>query len=173
VVAINSAEPEKKIRFRWNYAILPVVFFALSIILAVCFYPLLPDDVAYHFQNDMPDRWLSRGSFLGWMIIPQVVFTLLALAIVRLTMLISRYMPGKDSPLKDVLRIMGNMMVLPQIVFVFAMIDFFLYNAYQTNLIPLWIFTLIILVVGAAVLAILFLRAIHRARRQQAKPNQE
>ncbi len=173
MVVINSTESENKNHFHWKYVILPVTFFALSIILAACFYPLLPNDVAYHFQNDIPDKWLSRGSYIGWMIIPQVVFTLLALAVVRLTMLTSRYMQGKDSPLNDILPIMGNMMVLPQIVILFAMIDFFLYNAYQIKLIPIWIFTVIILVVGAVILAILFLRASRRARRRQVKPSQE
>jgi uncharacterized membrane protein len=173
VVAINAAQTENKIRFHWNYVILPVALFALSIILAACFYPFLSPDIAYHFQADTPDTWLSRGGFIAWMLIPQVVFTLLSLAGVRLAMLASRYLPGKESPLKDILLIMGNMMALPQIVIIFAMINFFLYNAYQINLIPLWIFTLIILVLGAIILAILFIRASRRARSRQAKTSQE
>ncbi|MGD0780137.1 MAG: hypothetical protein ABR954_05065 [Dehalococcoidales bacterium] len=173
MVTINAAPTENKIRFHWKYVILPVVLFALSIILAACFYPFLSPDIAYHFQGDTPDRWLARGGFIAWMLIPQVVFTLLSLAVVRLAMLASRYLPGKESPLKDILLIMGNMMALPQLVIIFAMIDFFLYNAYQIKLIPLWVFTLIILVLGAIILAILFIRASRRARRQQAKTSQE
>jgi uncharacterized membrane protein len=172
VVAINPAASENKIRFRLNYIILPLTLLVLSIILVACIYPLLPDEVAYHFQGDLPDRWLLRSTFVVWMIIPQIVFTLLSLAVVRLTMLSSRYFPSGSSPLNDLLLIIGNMLAMPQIVIIFVMIDFFLYNAYQIKLIPLWIFILIILVVGAIILAILFLRAIRRARRQ-VKTSQE
>jgi uncharacterized protein (DUF2062 family) len=85
----------------------------------------------------------------------------------------SRHFPSGSSPLDDLLLIMGNMLALPQIVIIFAMIDFFLYNAYQIKLISLWVFILIILVVGALVLAILFMVAIRRARRRQTKTSQE
>ncbi len=88
-------------------------------------------------------------------------------------MLTSRYLPQQSSPLPSLLPIMGNMVALPQIVLVFAMLDFFLYNAYQIELIPLWIFTLIVLVIGAAVLLILFIRAFRRYRRRQANIQQE
>jgi uncharacterized membrane protein len=179
VVAINPAAsvnkntPEDKARFRWTYFALPVALFLFTVILAACFYPLLPSEVAYHFQGDAPDRWLSRGGFIAWMIIPQVIFTLLAFAVVRTVMLTSRHFPAGSSPLNDILLIMGNMIALPQVVIIFAMVDFFLYNAYQIKLFPLWIFILIILVLGALILAILFMRAIRRARRRQVKISQE
>ena len=88
-------------------------------------------------------------------------------------MLTSRSLPQQNSPLPTLLPIMGNMMALPQIVLVFALLDFFLYNAYQINLIPLWIFTLIVLVLGGIILAVLFIRTLRKFRRQQAKIRQE
>jgi uncharacterized membrane protein len=160
-------------RFRWKYVILPGAFFLLALILAACFYPLLPDQIAYHFQNDSPDRWLSRGAFIGWMIVPQVFFALLSLAVVRLVMLTSRYIPAGRSPLNTLLPIMGNMMVLPQVVLVYAMLGFFLYNVYQINIMPLWIFTLIVLVAGGVILITLFIRTMRRHRGRQAKISQE
>ena len=166
MVNINSELTENKIRLRWTYVVLPVSLFVISIILAACFYPLLPDEIAYHFQNDSPDKWLSRGVFLGWMIVPQVFFTILAIIIVRITMLTSRYLPQYRSPLPGLLPIMGNMVALPQIILIFAMLDFFLYNAYQIKLVPLWVFTLIVLVLGAVVLIILFIRALRRYRQE-------
>ncbi len=171
--AINKNTPEDKARFRWAYAALPVALFLLTIILAVCFYPFLSPEVAYHFDGDSPDRWLSPGTFIAWMIIPQFVFTIIAIVVVRLVMLTSRYFPAGTSPLKDLLLIMGNMMALPEIVIIFAMINFFLYNVHQIKLISLWIFILIVLVIGAIILALLFMRAVRRARRRQAKISQE
>ncbi len=173
MVVINATQTENKIPFRWTYIALPVALFLLAIILAACFYPFLPDEIAYHFQNDSPDKWLPRGAFIGWMVIPQVFFAFLSIIVVRIVMLGSRYMPQRNSPLPSILPIMGNMVALPQIVLIFAMLDFFLYNAYQIELIPLWIFTLIVLVLGAVVLIALFIRTIRRYRRRQANIRQE
>ena len=173
MVAINPAERENKIRFRWTYIVLPVALFLLSLILAACFYPLLPDEIAYHFQNDSPDRWISRGAFIAWMVVPHVFFTLLSIAVVRIVMLTSRYLPADDSPLKNLLPMMGNMIAMPQIVLTFAMLDFFLYNAYQIKLIPLWIFTLIVMVLGVIVLSVFLIRTIRQSRRRKANIRQE
>jgi uncharacterized membrane protein len=173
VVAINPATSKDVARFRWFYVALPVALFLVTIILAACFYPFLSPEVAYHFDGDTPDKFLSRGGFIAWMIIPQFVFTVIAIAVVRLVMLTSRNFPAGTSPLQDILPIMGNMMALPQLVIIFAMVSFFIYNAYQIKLISLWIFILIILVIGGIILALLFMRAIRRARRRQAKISQE
>jgi hypothetical protein len=169
VVAISPATSQDKAPFRWKYVILPAVFLLVTVILAAGIFPLLSSEVAYHFSGDAPDRFISRDAFIVWVLIPQLLFTLLALGMVRLLSLTSRHFPSGGSPLDDILVIMGNLWVLPQLVIIFAMIDFFLYNAYQIQLISLWIFVVIILVVGAFALAILFMRAVRRARQRQAK----
>jgi uncharacterized membrane protein YeaQ/YmgE (transglycosylase-associated protein family) len=176
VVVINPATAEKPKRFRWTYIAFPVALFLLAVILAACFYPFLSSDVAYHFNGDLPDRWFSRESFTAWMIIPQLIFAVIALIVVRLMMLTSRAFPAGTSPLQDLLPLMGNIWVLPQIVLIFAMVGFFVYNAYQIKLISLWIFILIVLVIGTVILVLLFMRAFRRARQrqaQQAKTSQE
>jgi heme exporter protein D len=170
VVVINPAVSEKPNRFRGTYIALPVAVFLISVILAACFYPFLSSDVAYHFNGDLPDRWFSRESFVAWTIIPQLIIAVIALGVVRLMMLTSRAFPSGTSPLPDLLPLMGNMWVLPQIVLIFAMVSFFVYNAYEIKLISLWIFILIVLVIGTVILALLFLRTVRRARRRQAPP---
>ena len=167
MVVIIPATSENTIRFKWGYAALPIALLLLTVILAVCFYPFLSSEVAYHFEGDTPDKFLSRGGFITWMIIPQFVFAIISLAVVRLVMLTSRSFTSKTSPLQDILPIMGNMLALPQIVIIFTMVSFFVYNAYQIKLISLWIFILIVLVIGGFILALLFMRAISRARRHQ------
>jgi heme exporter protein D len=173
VVDINPTASENSFRFRWAYVALPVAFLLLTVILAGCLYPFLSSEVAYHFNGNMPDRWLSRGGFIAWIIIPQFIFTIIALAVVRLVMLTSRSFPAGTSPLQDLLPIMSNMLAIPQLVIIFALVSFFVYNAYQIKLISLWIFIVIVLVIGAIILALLFMRAVRRARRRQAKTSQE
>jgi hypothetical protein len=166
---ITKTDPENKIHFRWIYIILPVGLLLLSIVLAAFFYHLLPAQIAYHFYGDVPDRWLSRGAFIAWMIIPQFFFTLLAFATVRIVLLGARYMPPEDSPLNKLLPVMGNMLALPQIVLLAVMLQFFLYNAYHTRLIPLWIIALVVLAVGGIVLAVFFIRTVRQFRRRYGK----
>jgi hypothetical protein len=55
---------------------------------------------------------------------------------------------------------MGNMVALPQIVLGFAMVDIFVYNAYQIHLPPLWIFAVIFMVGGGIAIGVVFVRAI-------------
>ena len=143
---------------------LPVGSLLLSIIVTIYFYRLLPVEVAYHFQSDgSPDRWLSRSAIILWMLLPQLFLTLLAGAITqRITKLGALFRQPESTRIKPerILLLMGNMIVLPQMMLGFAMLDIFSYNSYQIHLMPLWVFTLIIMGLGGIVLGIFFIRAI-------------
>jgi len=128
----------------------------------------MPDQVAYHFQDDTPDKWLSRGAFITWMLLPQAFFALLAFIIIRVVLLGARYWPPDDRLMNRLLPVMGNMVALPQLILVFTMLDIFLYNAYQIKLLPVWVFAVIIMALGGAVLGVFFARTIRQARRQRA-----
>ncbi len=153
---------------------LPAAILLLSIILAACFYRLLPPEVAYHFEDGSPDRWTNRGVIIAWLLIPQFVFTLLALAIISGTTILStRFRQAASGPIRKLLSIMGNMVALPQIILTFAMLDIFLYNVYRIHLIPLWIFALIVMVLGGIILGINFMQALRQIRGQPGKGLQE
>jgi len=151
----------------------PAALLLISIILTAVFYRLLPPEVAYHFQNDTPDRWISRTAIIAWLVIPQVFCTLLAFAIVRTAILTTRYWSAEGTPLKKLLPVMGNMVILPQVILIFAMLDIFLYNAYQIKLMPLWVFALIVLVLGGLVLGILLIQTYRQFRRLYSKSLRE
>jgi len=145
---------------------LPAVILLLSMILAASFYGRLPPEVAYHFTDGSPDGWMSRGAITAWMLIPQFLLVFIGLVISGGTAILSKRFPdSENTSLTKVLLIMGNMVVLPQIILTFAMLDIFLYNAYQVHLIPLWIFTLIVIVVGGLILGIFLIQALRQFRR--------
>ncbi len=155
--------------FHWGYIILPVVILLLTIILTAYFYSRLPVEITYHFKSDgSPDKWLSRGAIILWMLLPQFFFTLLAGAI---TWGISRlsavfWQPERTHiKLERILLLMGNMVVLPQIILGFAMLDIFSYNSYQIHLMPLWVFALITMGLGGIILGIFFIQAMRQAWR--------
>jgi hypothetical protein len=61
------------------------------------------------------------------------------------------------------LLLMGNMVALPQLVLVFAMLAIFSYNSYGIYLMPLWIFALIVMGLGGVVLGIVFFLAVQQS----------
>ena len=146
---------------------MPLIIFFLTIILTVYFYHLLPDEVAYHFKSDgSPDKWLSRGAITLWAVVPQLLLTLLAGAaswgMAKLNVLFKQPdSPGVKS--ESIMLLMGNMVGLPQIILCFAMLDIFSYNTYQIHIMPLWVFALIVMVLGSVILGIFFARAVWQA----------
>ncbi len=173
MAGINADISGEKLTFRCTFIILPLALLVVSLVLTAVFYHAMPDRVAYHFQNGSPDRWMERGTFITWLLVPQAVFTLLAFIVVRLVLFSARYWPAENTAMRRILPVMGNMVALPQIILTFAMLDIFLYNAYQIKLIPLWIFALVIMIAGGAVLVVSFIRTGRTTRRQRVKTRQE
>ncbi len=155
--------------FRWSYIILPLAILSLSIILTAYFYHQLPAQVAYHFKLDgSPDRWLSRGMIMVWLLAPQLFFTLLAGAItwgITKLSILSRQPESSWIKPEGTLSLMGNMIVLPQIILCFAMLDIFSYNSYQLHIMPLWVFALIVMGLVGIILGIFLILVIRRAWR--------
>ena len=125
--------------------------------------------MAYHFQGNTPDKTITSGALIAWMLIPQVFFVIISFALTRVVMLGVRYAPPGETPFESLLPLMGNMIALPQVVLFFIMLQIFLYNAYQINLIPLWLTALILIVLGGIVLIVVFMRLIRRYRTRKIK----
>jgi len=157
---------KESISFRWRYIGLPVAIFLLSLILTAYFYHLLPGEVAYHFKAGSPDKWMSRGAILAWMLTPQLFLVLLAGAIVwGISKLSAQFQRTPSDWVEKLLSLMGNMIALPQLILGFAMLDIFSYNAYQIHLMPLWVFALLVMGLGGIILGIFFTLAIRQVWR--------
>jgi len=156
----------RSLPFRWNYIILPVAILLLSIALAASFYPRLPPEVAYNFKlTGSPDSWLSREMTVVWTLAPQLLLTALAAVITwGLTKVSGASKPTEGARVKPgrTLALMGNMVALPQIILCFALVDIFSYNSYQMHIIPLWVFTLIIMGLGSIVIGVFLLSSVRR-----------
>jgi hypothetical protein len=149
---------------------LPVVVLLLSVALVAYFGRLLPDEVARHFASDgTPDRWTDRATILLWTLLPQALLTMLALGITwgasRLDSLF-QHARSTGLPVGQILAMMGNMVALPQVILLFAMVDVFSYNSYQTHLFPVWVFALVVMTIGAVILSGFFVRFIRQTSGQ-------
>ena len=152
------------ISFRWRYIALPVFFLLLAIGLVIFFYSKLPEEIAYHFSNGLPDRWTGRGAATAWLLVPQFLLTGLGVAIVMgVIRLGSRFQSATGKRSETLLLLMGNMVALPQMVLAFAMLAIFSYNSYGLYLMPLWVFALIVMGLGGIILGALFFLAIQQA----------
>lgn len=151
------------ISFRWKYIALPLVFLLLSIGLAIYFFPRLPGEIAYHFKDGLPDRWLSRGVATAWLLVPQFLLTGLGAAIVMGIIRLAKHLqPTTNKRAETMLLLIGNMIALPQIVLAFAMLAIFSYNSYGIYLMPLWAFALIVMGLGGIILGAFFFLAIRQ-----------
>ncbi len=153
--------------FRGRYSALPLVVLILSVAMVGYFYRLLPPEVAYHFRSDgSPDQWLNRSTIVLWALLPQFFLTILAGAITwGLSKLgsISSDIAAVMAKLGRVLLVMGNMVAIPQVILCFAMLDIFSYNSYQIHILPVWVFALIVIVIGAIVLTVFFYQTVRQA----------
>jgi hypothetical protein len=157
------APPSKTLPFRLRYVILPLAMLLISALIIGFFFRLLPTDVAYHFKDGNPDGWLGRGVIIIGLLVAQVVLTLLAVAVVWVTIRVSARFGAIPTPLVDkLLAIMGNMVALPQIVLAFAMLDIFSYNAYHIRLMSPLVFALIVAILGLIGLGVVFSAAIRQ-----------
>jgi uncharacterized membrane protein len=146
-----------KIDMRLSYIIGPLAVLLLSLILSAYFYHLLPPELATHFELDgTPDGWLSREMTIFWMLMPQLVFVLVAWGIAWGVSRLSRRFEQGGSGIRaeKVVLFMGNLVVLPQLLVCFAMVDIFSYNLYQRHIMPMWVFPLVILGVVTIALGI-------------------
>jgi uncharacterized membrane protein len=159
----NETQENQVIRFHWKHVLLPIIILAISVILAAVFYAQLPESVGWTFYSDgSPDRMATRGTLVFSFIGLQVFLLLAAWGISRGTMSIfNRYADSDSGPTNPniTISLMGNMLVVPQTIIFFAMIDIFIYNSYQAHFLPLWLNALIVLLAGGIILGIFFIRA--------------
>ena len=170
----TTGERTSGLPLHWSYIILPAAICFLSLILTGCFYYQLPAEVACHFELDgSPDQWLSREVMMAWVLGPQFLFALLGVATVwgtaRLSTLFRQTDAARAKP-QTALQFIGNIVAIPQLIVCFAMVDIFSYNLYQTHLLPMWIFLLIIFGLTTVGLGLFSALIILRARRRVIPP---
>ncbi len=173
----REAETKQAAAFRWSYVMLPIALLLLSILLSAYFYHQMPTEVATHFELDgTPDRWLSRGMTMVWVLAPQWLLALLAVAITwGITKMSFLFKPAAGMWIKPerILLFMGNAIALPQLILCFAMLDIFSYNSYQRHIMPMWLFLVVILGLATIVLGVLLALLVSKAKQQLiSQPNQ-
>jgi uncharacterized membrane protein len=163
-----------RLSFRWSYIIAPLIVFLLSLILFAYFYRLLPAQLAVRFNLDgTPSMWLGRGATVLWIILPQLLLLLVACGIAwGVTRLGRRFgqAEGGWMSAERLVSFMGNIIALPQLIILFAMLDILGYNAYQVHILPMWLFLTVILGLMTIALVVMAVFIFIRAKRAMSQP---
>jgi magnesium-transporting ATPase (P-type) len=150
--------------------------FILSLAIFAYFFHLLPAQVAVRFESDgTPSAWLGREAAMLWVLLPQFLLVLLAAGIAwGATKLSNRFgwAEGGWVSAGRVASLMGNIIALPQLIILFAMLDILGYNAYQTHFLPMWIVWLVILGLATIALVLVAVFIYLRARRAMSQPEE-
>lgn len=145
---------QKALRFRWSFVIIPLIVFVISVIMAAVFIPLLGDTVLLRFSDNGSAREISKAGLLTLLLAPNVLFTLISLALVRLLMAGSKNWDTETSFITRVVPLLGNMPGLVQAVVVAAVLQICLYNIYNVSIGPFWVYAVIIMAAGAVFLGV-------------------
>jgi uncharacterized membrane protein len=165
-----------RLSFRWSYIIAPVIVFLLSLAVFAYFFHLLPAQVAVRFNTDgTPSAWLGLGTATLRMLLPQLLLVLVAAGIAwGATRLGRRF--GQAGRVwvstERLVSLMGNVIALPQLIILFAMLDILGYNAYQTHFLPMWIVWLVILCLATIALVVVAVFIYLRAKRAMSQPEE-
>lgn len=151
----------------------PVIVLLVSLAVFASFYHLLPAEVAVHFDMDgSPDNWLGPPLTGVTVLAPQLLFVLLAWGIVWVAARLGNRFGQAEGgwvSAERVLAFMGNIMALPQVVILFAMLDILSYNAYQAHILPMWLFLIVVLGLATIALAVLAVFIYLRAKRAMSQ----
>jgi uncharacterized membrane protein len=164
-----AASPQPTLPFRWRFVVVPLLVLVVAVAAAAYFYRLLPAQVAYHFAVDgTGDRTVGRAPLVLALVAPQFLLAFVAAAVAHIVARVgARFVrDGNTSAaaVESITTVMSNMVVLPQLVLGFAMVNIFALSAYDIRLPPLYVSAMAVMLGGGVVLGLLFLRAVQQAR---------
>ena len=143
--------------FRLKYAILPIAFMFLGIILAAIYVWQLPDTIITQFNTDgnsVKDGspWAATLIWVGSTVLIAVLCVLFSRFLATRPFLTNENVIVKP---ENLITLMGNIPAIASAVLVYAYWDICIYNLNGHHFISLWVFALIVLALSAVVLLVL------------------
>lgn len=163
---------ETKYSFQWRYVILPFAVLLISIILTAIFFGMTPDEVAYRFNIDgEPTAHMGAFGAVSLFLGIQLAVAFVSFVITRTISAQKFLTDSKDVAIRPdkLLTLMGNILVIPQLVFAYALLDMFIYNANEFHLMPLWLFVAIVLVTSTIIIGVLTLPSLIKVIKSMTK----
>lgn len=166
--AALAVKEKSLLAFRFSYVLLPCLLACVCIVLAGGFYSRLPAELGLRFQSDgTPLDLLSKGMFVALMLGLQVGAAATAFFIAAIFLKLAGIMARNSVlpvNLPGFIFLMSNMLLLPQIILGYLMLDSFIYGLDGTHPLSLGIFALWVVGMGTIILFIMFGRLLVQLR---------
>ena len=164
----SATTAQQPLKFRWVYLIIPVFLLVVCVAIVLLTYPSLPENVAYRFSTSgLPNSYFTKTTFIALMLGAQI-FILMLVGILALGIVQFGNSLLKKSALQfnahGVLWLMTNMLVLPQVILAFILLDSSYYALQDTHIMTPWLFSLIAVGLGSLVLLFVFIQTFTRIR---------
>jgi len=153
--------------FHMSYVITPITLAIVCLIVAAAFVAFLPSPLAFRFtSNGAVHMSMNTYIFTGLMIVGQIICALAAWAIANTIIRMGRNAFKSSQPqvpLGAYISLMANMVLLPQLILAYIMLDAFIYGVWTRHLIPVGVFSILTIAIGSLVLITMFMRLLSRA----------
>jgi uncharacterized membrane protein len=165
--AVSQVKADRLV-FRLSYVITPVLLCIASLVTAVVFTFYLPARLAFRFdQNGSPVIYMSKPLFVMLMVTAQILCAVAAWGIAEIVVRMGKSAFLTSPPqfkLDNMVFLMCNMILLPQVILAYIMLDVFIYGVWTRHLISLGIFSILTLAFGSIVIITMLTRVLSQAR---------
>jgi uncharacterized membrane protein len=154
--------------FRFRYVAAPLILAIVCLILALAFVSSLPSPLGFRFAGDGTVLTATnKYAFIALMIAAQVICALAAWTIALTIIKLGQRSFKTDQPqipLDSYISLMSNMILLPQLILAYIMLDAFIYGTWARHLISVGLFSILTIAAGSLVLIFTFARTLSRAQ---------
>ncbi|MCL2615941.1 MAG: hypothetical protein FWD30_03985 [Dehalococcoidia bacterium] len=155
--------------FRLRFVIAPIVLAALCLIAVVSFYASLGSPLAYRFDAAGEARnVMNKNAFVIIMVVAQAIGALIVWGLANIIIKMGHSAFKTSEPqfrLDGFITLMSNMILLPQLILAYVMLDAFIYSVWQRHFIPATSFTIGAIIIGSGIIFVAFVLLLTRARR--------
>ena len=162
------AQP-KPLVFRPIFVSAPLILASACLIIVLVFIFFLPSPLAFRFNSDgSVSTSMNKYVFVILMVAAQLLCALAALSVAQVIVRLGKKMYKASEPQMDLsgfVALMSNMVLLPQLILAYLMLDTIIFGVWSRHLIPSTrTFAFTTVVIGSAILFTIFIRLASRAR---------
>ena len=154
--------------FRPIFVLAPLILAIACLIIALVFVFFLPSPLVFRFNSDgSASTSINKYVFVILMAAVQLLCTLAAWFVAQVIVRLGKKMYKASEPqinLSGFVALMSNMVLLPQAILAYLMLDTFIYGIWSGHLISTRTFAFTAVVIGSAILCAMFIRLASRAR---------
>jgi uncharacterized membrane protein len=164
----TAKAPPSPFIFRFRYVVAPLILAVFCLVIAIAFVSSLPSPLGFRFSGDGTVlTTTNKYAFIALMLAAQIICALAAWAIAWAIIMMGRhaFQTGQPQiPLDGYISLMSNMILLPQLILAYIMLDAFIYGTWARHLISVGLFSILTIAIGSLVLIFIFARMLSRAQ---------